>query len=391
MAPTLAYCTNLFPAESIRDVRAALDRCGAPLRQRLGLATLPLGLHLSSAATQELDDPAAFDAFTERLAGDGLAVVTLNAFPFGGFHAARVKEDVFRPTWEEPARAAFTERACRLLARWLPERATGAVSTHTGGLKEFGVSDAGDDRIARAWLRTALMLARLEDETGRRIVLSVEPEPLSRLETTGEVVEFFERMWTGPLRRASVEWSVHSGWLEAAARRHVGVCFDACHQAVEFEDGPSALERLRSAGIAVGKVQASVAPALERPSERPDALAELARYAEPRYLHQTFARTLSGSVERRRDLPDALADRAFLESAAEIRTHFHVPIYLDAAGALGTTRRDLERVLAAAGSAPCVEVETYTLSALPAPPRDDGEIVEVMARELELAARLVGS
>src|SRR4029453_1040659 len=100
MAPTLAYCTNLFPAESLEDVRAAVARC-APLRARLGLASLPLGLHLSNRATEEIEPPEALEAFRESLARAGVSVVTLNAFPFGGFHGARVKEDVFRPTWED--------------------------------------------------------------------------------------------------------------------------------------------------------------------------------------------------------------------------------------------------------------------------------------------------
>src|SRR5262245_48899907 len=116
MTPNLAYCTNLFPAESLEDVRAAVARC-APLRARLGVATLPLGLHLSNAATEELESAGAMDAFRESLARAGVSVVTLNAFPFGGFHGARVKENVFRPTWEDAARATYSERACRILAQ----------------------------------------------------------------------------------------------------------------------------------------------------------------------------------------------------------------------------------------------------------------------------------
>ncbi len=42
---------------------------------------------------------------------------------------------------------------------------------------------------------------------------------------------------------------------EAALRRHLGVCFDACHMAGEFEDGPAGLAALRRAGIRVGKVR----------------------------------------------------------------------------------------------------------------------------------------
>jgi hypothetical protein len=389
MAPTLAYCTNLFPSQSLADVQAALERYFVPLRKRLGVSSLALGLYLSAEATEELERAGALDAFAETLARQGLRCVTLNAFPFGGFHAARVKEEVFRPTWEEPARATFTERACRILAALLPPGSSGAVSTHTGTFKEFGVSDAGDERIARAWLRMALFLARLHEETGRRIVLSVEPEPLSRLETTDEVVRFFERLWSVPLRRAAVEWSVSPGWLESSVRRHLGICFDACHQAVEFEDGPASLRKLSAAGIAIGKVQASVAPRVEQPGERPDALERLAAFAEPRYLHQTFARKASGAVEARRDLADALGDAAFLQGAEEIRTHFHLPIFLERSGAVGTTRRELERLLAACEEDTCVEVETYTLAALPEPPRDDGAVIETMAQELELASRLL--
>ncbi|HKD99518.1 MAG TPA: metabolite traffic protein EboE [Planctomycetota bacterium] len=391
MPVTLAYCTNLFPSETLADVSQALVRFGAPLRRRLGATTLPLGLCFSARAARELEAPGALEAFAGEIASLGLRAATLNAFPYGGFHATRVKEDVFRPTWEEPARAEHTERACRLLAALLPPGATGAVSTHTGTFKEFGVGEEGDARIARAWLRLALSLARLEDETGRRIVLSVEPEPLSRLETSAETVRFFESLWTAPLRRAAAEWSVSASWLEAAARRHVGVCFDVCHQSVEFEDPPQAMRRLAAAGITIGKMQASIAPRLERPSERPDGLARLAAFAEPRWLHQTFALAPSGELSSRRDLPDALADVDFLRHAQEIRTHFHLPIFLEASGPLATTRRDLERACEEAASrTSCVEVETYTLASLPEPPVDDAAVVETMARELEFAARACG-
>ena len=38
----------------------------------------------------------------------------------------------------------------------------------------------------------------------------------------------------------------------------------------------------------------------------------------------------------------------------------------------------------------CVEIETYTLSALPDPPRDDAAIVEIVAREWEYARDIIG-
>lgn len=393
MAPTLTYCTNLLPSETLEEVRAALARLFVPLRQRLGREVLPVGLYLSARAVAQLQDAAALARFEEELHAFGLQPVTLNAFPFGGFHGEEVKERVFRPTWEEAPRLDYTLQAARLLARWLPRGVAGAVSTHAGTFKAFGVSDEGDERIRRAWLRVAAEFARIEEESGKTVVLAVEPEPLSRLETTDETLVFFERLWSATLRRSAAEWSVSPLWLERVARRHVGVCFDVCHQAVEFEDCAASLARLRAAGITVGKVQASVAPALRDPAGDAAGRARLSAFAERRYLHQTLARNAAGALRTARDLHEALGDAAFLEGAVELRTHFHVPIFLDRIhGSLGTTRAELERVLAVCGElTPCVEIETYTLSALPDHPRDDAALLETTAREWEFARGLLGA
>lgn len=392
MSPTLTYCTNLLPAESAAEALGVLERLATPLRVKLSLPELPIGLYLSDAATRDLSDARTLELFEAKLAELRIKIVTLNAFPFGGFHNSIVKENVFRPTWGEPIRREYTERAARLLARWIPRGSVGSVSTHTGGHKSFGVDSESDDRLSRAWIRTAIEMARLEEETGRRIVVSIEPEPHSRLETTEEVIHFFERLWLTPLRRAAAEWSVNPSWLEAKVRRHIGICFDVCHQAVEFEDCVGALARLRAAGIPIGKIQASVAPALAEPAARPQALAELASFAEPRWLHQSFCRNRSGEIESRRDLPEALSDREFLERAEELRTHFHIPVFLTSTGSLTTTRDEIERVLSNSASATeCIEIETYTMAAVPGFRGGDDAMVEVMAREWSFVSGLLGA
>lgn len=394
---TLTYCTNLFPAESLADVRSVLTRFAHGMRARLGgIDRIPVGLYLSARACEELEAPDALDAFENELRSLAIRAVTVNAFPFGGFHDAIVKERVFVPAWDDPARRKYTESACRILARLLPRGATGSVSTHSGYYKNPGVDPARDERVARAWLRTAVELSRIEEETGRRIILSIEPEPFSRLETVAEILAFLEFTFGPMLRRMCAEWSVTQGWLEAAARRHLGVCFDCCHQAVEFEDGVGAISRLRAAGIQIGKIQASIAPALTAgtgdAASRAAGLARLAAFDEPRYLHQTFGRGDDGSIVKFTDLAPALADREFLTKAREIRTHFHLPIFLENAGdpSLGTTRGELERVLLnCSNSVDCIEIETYTLSALPTPPTGDAAIFDTIAAEWSYAEKLL--
>ena len=46
---------------------------------------------------------------------------------------------------------------------------------------------------------------------------------------------------------------------ESVARHHIGVCYDACHMAVEFEEPAQALGKLKAAGIKICKFQISSA------------------------------------------------------------------------------------------------------------------------------------
>ena len=83
-------------------------------------------------------------------------------------------------------------------------------------------------------------LARVRDRNGALIRLALEPEPHCILETIDETVGFFERMA-----------------FPASLSEHIAVCFDCCHQAVEFEGPAECLERLASA---CGALLATMAP-----------------------------------------------------------------------------------------------------------------------------------
>jgi hypothetical protein len=300
-----------------------------------------------------------------------------------------VKLEVYRPTWLEGARVEYTLAAARALAQLAPEGAVAPISTLPGSCKEFGDGPEVRRAIAQNLARVAVELSRLREQTGREIVLCLEPEPFGTIETSEEAVRFFGDEVFGA---AGVAAFVAAGGarVEAAEtlRRHVGVCFDACHQAVEFEDAKRAVQRLLDAGIRIGKVQLSsalrvVAPA--RSDERRDALA---RFDEPRYLHQSFARNEDGSLLRKLDLSGFLAlppqDAARVEEA---RIHFHVPIDRAEIGPLGTTRDFLLEVIEAARAhADCFEVETYTFPVLPGGPGDRG-LIAALAAELSFAAR----
>ncbi|MFM8386575.1 MAG: metabolite traffic protein EboE [Planctomycetia bacterium] len=376
----LAYGMNVHPGGSAAVLEQALDAVVAPLRARLGW-TGPLGLALrldAAGARELLAQPARLEALRQRLAGEALVPFTVNGFVLGRFHGAGVKDSVYRPSWREAGREEATLAIAEVLARLRGPGHVVSLSSAPGTWRGWGepAAEAGREAAARL-ARTARRLSELEARTGTRVVVALEPEPGCSLDTVEDAQSFF----AGPLAAALGE--------DAVARRHLGLCYDACHQAVMFEDGPHGLQRLAQAGIPVAKVQASCALELPDASD-PAGRAALARFVEPTWLHQTTTRDGAGRVHLLPDLPLALAARgAPWEGRASWRTHFHVPVFRErAVGPLRTTQSSLVPVLArvaAGGVTSHLEVETYTWEALPQDERDAGsghDLVEALAREL---------
>ncbi len=359
----LAYCTNVHPGDDWAETWAELARHLPPLKAALSpQEPFGVGLRLSDRAARELLETDRLERFATWLDAQGLYVFTLNGFPYGSFHRVEVKDRVYAPDWTRVERLNYTARLARVLARLLPAGMEGGISTvplsykhwHATEAAREAAFDSGADRL----LDAARMLARLASETGRVIHLDLEPEPDCLLEDAAETVALF-----GRLRRRAAPSE------EAMVLRHLRVCWDACHAAVEFEATADALTRFAAHGIAVGKLQLSSAlrAPLGGPAERRALQRRLQPFAEGTYLHQVVERRADGTLRRHRDLGTALK-RIGDPEAAEWRVHFHVPIFAADLGGLSTTRPELEATLDALLRRPfCdhVEIETYTWDVLP--------------------------
>ncbi len=379
----LSYCTNVHPGRSVAEVEWGLDGYTLPVRRAVA-QPLAAGLWLAKPVVDELlATPDALPAFAAALERRGLTCHTLNAFPFGDFHSARVKENVYLPDWTDPRRLEYTIKCATVLSHLLPAAADGSISTLPLGFKAFLHAPAFTDVCIARLIECARALARIHDSTGKTIRLAIEPEPLCLLETTAEAVSFFERLWqTAERERAS-----------RVVREHLGVCYDVCHQAVEFEDAAIAVRALTSAGVRINKVHISCALELDHPADNPEGRAALRRYAEPRYLHQVIARTPDGRLFRATDLSPSLLDSPPSEwrDAITWRIHFHVPVDAEHLGPLKTTRSDLKHALAAVAAldyAPHLEVETYTWEVLPNGAADS-DLVTGLTREMTATAALL--
>ena len=398
-ASHLTYCTNMHAGETWEQMFRGIRGFTLPIRDRVCPGqSFGVGLWLSDRASRELYDGRQLREFRAFCEDRGLYVFTLNGFPFGNFHSKVVKEDVYRPDWQDSARLHYTNRLADILSVLLPAGMEGSISTVPGSFKEF-IGDDGDiRRMVENLALHALHLAGIRDKTGKLIHLGLEPEPLAFVETCDELIAFFHRhVFTHGARFLARR----TGWTEHRAfdclRMHLGMCYDTCHQAIQYEEPREIFDKVARAGIRISKLQVSSAMKLELVDDSPagdgreTVLAQLDRFVEPTYLHQVVERRPGGiGIRRHRDLDRALASiRSEVALGARVarewRVHFHLPLFLPRAGLIGTTRDHIEKVFDHLGDADTIrhlEIETYTWDVLP-PAYKDMDLVEGVAREME--------
>ena len=392
----LAYCLNVHPSQTLEGVVQGIESITLPLRERIAPGRnfgvglyLPASLFESAKSKAEAIPGASWFTAARKIASvlapvcerNRLDAFTVNAFPFGDFHAERVKERVFEPTWLDVSRARWTF-AVAWLAASLPRtaaiRSHLSISTHTG-MHSSSARAANSERAVGEGLGS--VVDELESITEQRVILALEPEPRANCGDTRELRDLFQK-------------GISAARPASKVQAHLGTCLDACHAAVEFESAREALDNAAANGAGIAKLQITNAILLRDPARNRRGREALFALAEPRYLHQVTGRGPNGLV-RAGDLPEvarafAQGERAWME-CDEWRCHFHVPIdraELEGSG-LETTRAATDELLDLALKSPSawgldelhLEIETYTWDVLPAPARGSGELIDSLERE----------
>ncbi|WP_227370821.1 metabolite traffic protein EboE [Halomonas sp. M20] len=361
----LTYCLNIHPAQSWEEVRAALQGPVRKVKQALAPETsFAVGLRFSAQALRSLEEPASRAELKALFAVQGYRALTVNGFPYGVFHGARVKEAVYQPDWRFAERLDYTCGLASLMAELGSPGDTVSLSTVPGTFKPFG--RGAEALMADNLLKAAAHCVELEQRTGVTVAIALEPEPYCFLETIDEAIGFFHRYLYADtaIRHLTKMTGLTASQAASALPRHLGLCYDVCHAAVEFENPQASIKALNDAGIPIHKLQLSAA--LRIPKIDADARHALEAFCEPTYLHQVVASDQNG-LTRYADLPEALARSADADGE-EWRIHYHVPIFVEKLGRFETTQSFLAEVLALHRRkpiAPHLEVETYTWHVLP--------------------------
>ena len=353
--PPLTYCTNVHPGETWEEIRAALQTHLPAIKDKAGYGDrpFPVGLRLSAQAAEKLlTSSYERDSFREWMAENSYEIFTMNGFPYGAFHGTRVKENVFLPDWSSPERLLYTQRLFTLLHEWaLPGRDI-SVSTLPGSHKSFKKSD---DELIPAIREMGRFLEKLYQETGRDCHLGFEPEPFGHFDNTRESISFLQQVFRNQPD-------------EEALRKRLGITYDTCHFALQFEEPDFALKALEGAGIRLSKIQASNALSLD--PRQPGTLDSLRNYNEPVYFHQVVVREEQGRVHVFPDITPALEWAASSSApGVEWRCHFHIPIGAVPEPPLKDTNGHLIQTIDYLRQHPQAmphwEAETYTWNVLP--------------------------
>lgn len=375
MTIPVGYCTNVHAGATLEETRANLERYAVAVKRRFSPdEPMGVGLWLSASAARQLRAGQGVAEFAAWLHENGLVPYTFNGFPYGDFHKAVVKHAVYLPTWMEKKRIDYTRDLIAIQHLLLPPGMNGSISTLPLAWGTPRPTAAQLAAAAAPLRQLAAELAQLERDTGRFLCLCIEPEPGCVLQRSGDIVRFFEEQ-------------LLRGGDEATVRRYLTVCHDVCHAAVMFEEQADVLKKYHAAGLAVGKVQVSSAVRMALDDlpheERSAALAQLAEFNEPRYLHQTMIREGNAAPTFYEDLSAAFQVKR--ESlAGEWRVHFHVPIYIQRFGRLEAMQSailDCLRTLRDLKTEPPFEVETYAWTVLP-PELQQPDLAVGIAEEL---------
>jgi hypothetical protein len=330
-----------------------------------------IGLRLGATAAQSLADPNTLLSFQNWLEEKNCYVFTINGFPYGEFHGTRVKEQVYRPDWTNSDRLDYTLLLFEILEQLLQPGEEGSVSTLPGSFKEFHAPGKIPEAVFKNINRCALGIEKIRQKKGLDLHLGLEPEPLGSFETTEETLSFFDQL---------------HGFAECPhLKETIGVNYDCCHLAVEYEDAQEGLDQLAEAEIRLSKLHLSSALRAEPSTKN---LQLLHSFVEEVYLHQVVVGKKGKILQRYKDLDLALAhaNSGNQELGDEWRIHFHVPLHTSPGSTLNDTKQHVLDTLDWLARNPnaCrhLEMETYTWEVLPTE-LQSVEVVEQIAKEYE--------
>lgn len=383
----LTYSTLVHAGDTWDDIWASARKFLPQVKKNVSPnAEFGVSLRISHATSEVLvASPEKRAELRKFLDDSGMYLYTVNAFPYGPFKNQIIKEQVYEPDWASERRLQYTMNVATILADIAPGHVNPSIQTPPLGFKPNVTSEAVVAAYAENIRKLATHVNNIHRYKGRTVTLAIEPEPACFLETTPETVDFFNNYLR--TEKSYVNLAAKTGATlenaQAIMARHVGIVYDICHQAVEYEDITQSLQTLMDEKIGVLKLQEAAAMMI--PQVTRELVEAVRKYAKTIYLTQTHQRTPDGKITRYLNLEDAIAAWEKKPVECEWRIHFHVPVFLEDLGPFKSTRYAIAEALAFQKKhrlSDQLEIETYTWDVLPDELKT-GDIVEYVTKEID--------
>ncbi|WP_281322584.1 metabolite traffic protein EboE [Flavobacterium aestivum] len=387
----LSYCTNIHAGESWEAVfKNIVDYC-VPIKKKVSpYEPFGIGLRLSHQAATELLQDGNLLMFKVWLLQNEMYVFTINGFPYGNFHDEAVKDKVHLPDWTSNERLSYTQLLFTILCELLPSDMEGGISTSPLSYKHWHRTEEELNQVKQTATKKLVylvaQLVKFHETRGKKMHLNIEPEPDGVIENSDEYIAFFEEylLQEGASLLASTLMCSNSQAQEYM-RTHIQLCYDVCHFAVGFEKSEEVLQKMEKHGLKIGKLQISAALKCKASDtvSIADQQQHLRIFDEPTYLHQVVIKTIGGELLKFDDLGKGIEAMNCIDFE-ELRTHFHVPIFVEDFQLLQSTQNEIISVLESwckKEFTKHLEIETYTWQVLPSHLQTD--LVESIERELE--------
>jgi sugar phosphate isomerase/epimerase len=390
----LTYSTLVHAGDTWEDIWDSLNTYVPKVKRNVsGNEAFGVSMRMSGSTVETLVKSPEKRADLRKFFDDNnMYLYTVNAFPHGPFKNQIIKEQVYEPDWRSETRLRYTMNVATILAEVTPEFVNPSIQTPPLGFKPNGTGKAVADAYAENVRKFATHVNNIYKYKGRTVTLAIEPEPACFLETTPETLAFFNkslRTDASYKNLAAKTGATLAGAKEIMAR-HIGVCYDICHQAVQYEDITKSLTALMKHKIPVFKLQEAAAMMI--PVVTREKIEAVRKYAKTIYLTQTYQRSKDGKITRYLNLEDAIAAWEKKPVDCEWRIHVHVPVFLEDLGPFKSTNFAIREALAFQKKhkiAEQLEIETYTWDVLPDELKT-GDIVDYVSKELEwVKAQLV--
>jgi hypothetical protein len=368
----LTYCTNIHSGATWNQVFDNLQKFIPRLKtQRSENTPFGIGLSLFDIATRSLLEENTLLYFQWWLEQHDLYVFTLNGLAY----EKMVKDQVYAPDWSKQERLEYTLRLLYILAELLPEGVEGSISTLPISYKPWF-------RQNQAYLSFVIMNAtrniarvvaeavRIHRQFGKLLYITLEPKPDGVIENSTEVIDYFQT-YLLPLGKKYLANDLGISYenAEKLLIEHVRICYNTSNFAFGYEKPVSAIKKMLSAGIKIGKIKLNsiLKVNLSHEIETHFNLSKtLNHFAQSSELHAVMAKDTNGQLYQYSDLEEALED--FHDSIAqEWRINFHTPIFIREYQGLISTQDEIIEVielLNIQNLCKHLEIETYEWKAI---------------------------